>query len=328
MEVLSQSQIDDLLKTLTRGAADLTEAEEVGTKKIKEYDFRTPKRFTKDNMRIISSVYENYSRLLASYLTSMLRLYVEAECVYIEEQRYSEFNNALPDSIMAGMGEISFPDAEGENISMVMDVAKPIAYAIVERLLGGSGSGFGVDKDFTEIELSLLDGVLKGAYPQMTNSWANHYALDIVYRRIETNSRLIQSISPDDSVVIVMLDVKVRDISGNINICIPASCLERIFRKLDSLNARNMRRVDASGDEERREIVMKYLHESSLEMSCVVGKTEVTLGDIYYLSVGDVIQLDKPLDSQVELNIGESCWFKGKMGVKKGKKAVQVKEVL
>lgn len=83
--------------------------EEVSSKKVKDYDFRTPKRFTKEQLKIVSSVYENYSRLLSSYLTSMLRLYVEVECVHIEEQRYNEFNNALPDSVMTGIGEIRLP---------------------------------------------------------------------------------------------------------------------------------------------------------------------------------------------------------------------------
>ena len=328
MEVLSQGQIDDLLKALASGGASLTETEETAARKIKEYDFRTPKRFTKENLRIVSSVYENYARLFGTYLTSMLRMFVEAECVHIEEQRYAEFNIALPDSVMSGIGEMHFPNAEEESGVMLMEIAKPIAFAIVERLLGGSGNGFDGSKEFTEIELSLMDNVFRGLFPQMVAAWAHHYKLDVIHRRIETNSRLMQSIAPDDMVLIIMLEVKLGDISGIVNICVPINCLEEVIKKLDSQQSRNVRRVDMNDDEERRELVMKYLHESSLEIQCMIGKTEVTLGDIYYLSVGDVIQLGKPVDSQVDLNVGESCWFKGKMGVQKGKKAVQIKEIL
>ena len=132
MEVLSQSQIDDLLNSLTSGTMDLDAAEEeVSSKKVKDYDFRTPKRFTKEQLKIVSSVYENYSRLLSSYLTSMLRLYVEAECVHIEEQRYNEFNNALPDSVMTGIGEIRFTGSNNENNTLIMDISKPIVFAII-----------------------------------------------------------------------------------------------------------------------------------------------------------------------------------------------------
>lgn len=329
MEVLSQSQIDDLLNSLTTGAMDIESAqEEAEGKKVKEYDFRTPKRFTKEQLKIVSSVYENYSRILSTYLTSLLRLFVEAEVVHIEEQRYFEFNNALPDSVMTGMGEIRFTGASNENNTLLLDVSKPIAFAIMERLLGGTGDGLEVDREFTEIELALMENVFKGLFPQMSSSWYNYFELDVLYRKIETNSRLIQSIGADDTVVIIMLDITLKDLQGTISICIPAVCLEDILKKLDSQQMRNLRRINSAGDKERRELVMKYLQQSELELQCVVGTAEVTLGDIYYLNVGDVIQLGKPISDPVELNVGKSCWFRGKIGVQRGKKAVQIKELL
>jgi flagellar motor switch protein FliM len=328
VEVLSQSQIDDLLKSLSSGGMDAVASEDPGAKKVREYDFKSPKRFTREQLRIVSSVYENFSRLLSTYLTSMLRLFVEAEVVQIEELRYNDFNNALPDSILTGMGEIRFSGSGEENNTILFDIAKPIAFAVLERLLGGTGDGLDVDRDFTEIELSLMENIFKGLYPQMSDAWFNHFELDAVFRKMETNSRLIQAISADDTVVVVMIDAKVKDVSGNISICVPAVCLEDVLKRLDSQQTRNMRRINSSGDKERRDLVMQYLRESNLEMRCVIGKTEVTLADIYYLAVGDIIQLSKPVTSPVELNVGESCWFRGKMGVQRGKKAIQVKEVL
>lgn len=329
MEVLSQSQIDDLLNSLTSGTMDLEAAEEeVSTKKVKEYDFRSPKRFTKEQLRIVSSVYENYSRLLSSYLTSLLRLFVEVECVHIEEQRYSEFSNALPDSVMMALGEVRYTGANSENNTLILDVAKPIVFAIIERLLGGTGDGLEIDREFTEIEMSLIENVFKGIFPHMSDSWFNYFELDVLYRKMETNSRLVQSISADDTVVIIMLDITLKDMVGTISVCIPAVCLEDILKKIDSQYIRNLRRINSAGDKERRELVMKYLQESELELRCVIGSVEVTLSDVYYLSVGDVIQLGKPVSALVDLNVGESCWFQGKIGVQRNKKAIQVKEVL
>lgn len=302
--------------------------EEVSTKRIKEYDFRSPKRFTKEQLKIISSVYENYSRLLSSYLTSMLRLYVDVECVHIEEQRYSEFNNALPDSVMVAVGELRFTGSNVENNTIIMDVSKQVTFAMIERLLGGTGDGLDVNREFTEIELSLMENLFKGIFPQMTDSWFNYYEVDSIYRKIETNSRLMQFISADDTVVILMLDVKIKDVQGTVNICIPAVCLEDVLKKIDSQYMRNLRRINSAGDKERREQVMEYLNQSNLEMRCVIGSTQVTLGDIIYLNVGDVIQLGKPVTSLVDLDVGETCWFRGKIGIQRNKKAIQVMEVL
>jgi len=329
VEVLSQSQIDDLLNSLTSGAMDIEAAEDEATgKKVKEYDFRSPKRFTKEQLKIIISVYENYSRLLSSYLTSMLRLYVNVEYVHIEEQRYSEFNNALPDSVMTAVGELRFTGSSEENNTLIMDFTKPIAFAIIERLLGGTGDGLDVDRDFTEIELTLMDNVFKSIIPQMSDSWFNYYEVDVLYRKTETNSRLMQAISADDTVVILMLDIQVKDVQGSISICIPAVCLEDVIKRIDSQHMRNLKRINSAGDKERRELVMQYLHASDLELRCVIGSTQVALGDIMYLSVGDVIQLNKRMDSLIDLNVGESCWFRGNIGIQHNKKAIQIKEVL
>lgn len=328
MEVLSQSQIDDLLNSLDSGELDLDAADDGLGKKVKEYDFRTPKRFTKEQLKIVNSVYENYSRVLSSYLTSLLRLYVEVECVDIEEQRYSEFNNALPDLVMTGVGEVRFTGSSSENNTLILDISKNIAYAIIERLLGGSGDGLDLNRDFTEIELTLMENLMKGIFPQMSDSWFNYFELDVLFRKLETSSRLMQAIAADETVVIIMLDVTLKDINGNISICVPAACLEDVLKKMDSQHVRNLRRISSAGDKERKELVMHYMKESDLQMRCIIGETEVTLGDVYYLNVGDIIQLGKPIDSLVDLNVGNSCWFRGKMGVQRHQKAIQIKEVL
>jgi flagellar motor switch protein FliM len=258
----------------------------------------------------------------------MLRLFVEVECVHIEEQRYSEFNNALPDSTMIGLGEVRYTGAQDENNTIIMDISRTISFGIIERLLGGTGDGLEVDRDFTEIELSLMENIFKGVYPQMSDSWYNYFELDVLFRKTETNSRLIQAIAADETVVIILLAVTLKDLQGNVSICIPAVCLEDVLKKVDSVNARNLRRLNSAGDRERRELVMQYLSDSELELNCVIGRTQVSLSDVLYLNVGDVIQLSKPITSLVDLNVGESCWFQGKVGVQKGRKAFQVKEVL
>jgi flagellar motor switch protein FliM len=322
VEVLSQSQIDDLLNSISSGETTADEMSEgVAGKRVREYDFKSPKRFTKEQLKLITSVYENYARHLSSYLTSMLRLYVNVECVGIEEVRYSEFNNALPDSVMTGLGELRFSGSGEDNNMVMLDISKPISFSIIERLLGGTGDGLDVERDYTEIELSLMDSIFKGIFPQMSDAWANHFEVDVIYRKMETNARLMQSISHDEIVTVLMLDLQIKDVQGSISICIPAVCLEEVVKKIDSQNTRGLRRLQSATDKERRDLVMKYLHESNLELKCVIGRTSVNLSDIVYLNVGDVLQLGKPTSSMAEVCVGDSVWFKGKMGVQRGKKS-------
>ena len=101
-DVLTQAQIDEMLKNVAAGAVPEVSAKE--EEKVKEYDFRAPKKFTKEQIKVLDGIFENYARLLSSYLTGLLRLYCRVSLVNIEEQRYSEFNNALPDYVLMGRG--------------------------------------------------------------------------------------------------------------------------------------------------------------------------------------------------------------------------------
>ncbi len=126
----------------------------------------------------------------------------------------------------------------------------------------------------------------------------------------------------------VPASLTVKDVQGNISVCVPAVCLEDVLKKIDSQYMRNLKRINSAGDKERRELVMQYLSESDLELRCVIGQTQVSLSDVMYLNVGDVLQLGKPVNALADLNVGESCWFHGKIGIQRGKKAIQIKEVL
>jgi len=173
-----------------------------------------------------------------------------------------------------------------------------------------------------------MESIFKGSFPQMSDAWFNYFELDVLYRKIETNARLMQDIAADDTVVVVMLDMKMNGLQGTASVCLPAVCLEDILKRIDTQSMRNFRRLNSAGDKERRELVMNYLQESNLEMRCVIGEAQVSLRDIAYLNVGDVIQLSKPVNSLIDLDVGKSCWFKGKMGIQRGKKAFQIQEVL
>ena len=103
-DVLSQSQIDALLNSFSsEGTKAFDEIEEHKEQKIKNYDFKMPKKFTKEQLKVIDGIFEQYSRVLSSYLTGLMRIFCKVEVLQIEEQLYYEFNNALPDYVMMSM---------------------------------------------------------------------------------------------------------------------------------------------------------------------------------------------------------------------------------
>ena len=150
-DILSQSQIDALLNSFSEeGAKALDEIEEQSSeKKVKTYDFKMPKKFTKEQLKTIDGIFENYSRVLSSYLTGLLRVYCKVEVIQTEEQLYYEFNNALPDYVMMSMVNMGIMDDDVLETSCIIQLSNPISFTMMDRLMGGAGSYTDQSRDFT-----------------------------------------------------------------------------------------------------------------------------------------------------------------------------------
>ncbi|MCI7232957.1 MAG: flagellar motor switch protein FliM, partial [Oscillospiraceae bacterium] len=175
-DVLSQKQIDELLNSFnTQGSKAFEEIEEQGSeKKVKNYDFKTPKKFTKEQLKVIDSIFENYSRVLSSYLTGLMRLYCKVEVMQIEEQRYYEFNNALPDYVMMSLVNMGVHDEDVMETNCIMQISNPITFTIIDRLMGGLGTYSEVNRDFTEIEMTLMQGIMEKMAQSLKSAWSQY----------------------------------------------------------------------------------------------------------------------------------------------------------
>ena len=324
-EILSQSQIDSLLSSLTSGIKE-EQPEQGAGKKIKDYDFRSPKLFTREQLKLLYSIYENYARILSSHITGILQTYTLVEIIEVEEQQYYEFNNALPDSVLMGLIDFAVKEEHNEEDLVLMDFSKDIGFCSIDRLLGGSGKPLEADREYTEIELGILEHLMKGMVNLMKNVW-NDY-LEIVPRliKLETNARILQGIGADENVVIVVMNVMVNETQGKMNICIPAVTLDTMFKLKNAQSKKKERRGDLLSDAQRRADIMKEIHESELEITAILGTIDVMSRDLIDLEVGDIIKLNKPENSLAELAVGETVWFRGEMGSFNKKKAIAIRE--
>lgn len=321
-EVLSQSQIDELLRNINTGEVKIEDTYQV---KIKEYDFRSPKRFTREQLKIIDSIYQNYARRLSSYLSGVLRVYCEATVLQIEEQRYYEFNNALADSVLMGNLNIRYPvDEEIEDQLLLMEVSKSISFSIIDRLLGGSGSSFEVTRDYTEIEISILQTLFKAIVPLMKEPWSNYFTIEPSLTKIETNSRLVQALDADETVLIIVMNVKVNDMEGKINVCMSGASLNVLLAHLNARDGRKGKKGEQIVDEMGKENILTSVKKGTLEVTAVLGTATVNLNDILNLRIGDVVELNQNVDSPITLFVGTTPWFVGALGSKKNKKAIRI----
>lgn len=327
-EVLTQSQIDALLNSVQESGLNRVAKAESDQKRFRKYDFNTPKKFTKDRLRLLNSVYENYSRILASYLSSMLRLTCEIELVNVEEQRYYEFNNALTeDDIIAFVDVTMENESQPEEEPVMMQMSQSVIYCMIDRMLGGTGDIYDDDEEsvggYTEIELAIYENIVQYMTPPMSDVWQNYVNMQFKYEKIETNPRLIQSVGIDEIVVIVVFGIKIKETSGRITLSLPGSILDQVFKQFEQMNSSQNRRKDHQSSRDREEIV-RGVESSKLELTAKFGDSRITLEELYSIRVGDILNLNVPRGSDLELCVENRPWFKGRLGVLKDRVAVKI----
>ncbi len=329
-DVLSQNQIDDLLRSINTGGDKVIKEIEVqkGEKKSKVYDFRMPKKFTKERLRILDRIFENYARLLSSYFTGLLRLYCKVNVLEIEEQRYYEFSNALPEFILVGTLDLGIVDEDIPDTIILMQMSNPISFTMIDRLLGGNGNYVDILRDFTEIEIGLMSKIFAKMCSMQKESWSTFIDINPSILSVETNSRVIQSIAPEDVIILVTFEVEIRNIKNAITLCIPAMNLEQIMTKFNERQSKSAKRPDAVKESERKTEILSGIKDTPLELTAVLCETQIDLQDILHLQVDDIIPLNKNIDENITVRVGQTTWFDGKLGAKNNKKAVKLDNIL
>lgn len=327
-DVLSQSQIDALLNSFSaNGSEAFEEIEANDSNNVKNYDFRMPRKFTKEQLKSVEGIFETYARVVSSYLTGLLRLYCKVEVLQIEEQRYNEFNNALPDYVLLSTIDMGIEDEDVMETSVIMQISNPVTYCMIDRLMGGDGQFTEINRDFTEIEVGLMTNVINKLTASLKQAWDPFIEIHPKLTNVETNARVLQSIAPDDVVILVMLELEIRKIKNTISICIPALNLESMMAKFSDRFAKNGKKFDANKDNERREEILNGIKNSKLKIDAILSETQVDLYDILTLQPGDIIPLNMSISDNVTVKIGEHIWFDGKLGEKNDHKAIKIDNI-
>lgn len=317
-EVLSQSEIDALLQALDSGEVDFQEIkEDTRQKKVKSYDFRNPQKIAKDQLRTLEIIHDNYSRLLQTFLSGYLRSPVKVSVLTVDQYAYSEFNNAISNPALLSI--VDFKPLSGQ---IIIDISTKIAFAMIDRLLGGDGEKVDEVRAFTEIEIALLRRLINRALELLTQAWENVIELTPTLEKIETNSQFAQIISPTETIALVTMNMSVGEVEGMLNICIPHLVMEPILGKLStkywfSANRNEIEKKDKS-------LIEKRLKNAPVKINVQLGATVLTVEELLDLQIGDVIKLDKKQNEHLDVLIGSNIKYLGLPGTKNSKMAVKL----
>ena len=320
-EVLSQDEIDNLLKALSTGELDADEMKNTDERQVKDYDFARPAKFSKEHLRTLEIIFEHFGRLLATNLPAYLRKSVSVDVVNSEVVIYSEFSNALSNPVLLGV--VGMDPLMG---NVIMEMASNLGFAIVDRLLGGVGNSLEKERDFSEIELSILERVFTICVNLLHEPWENVVEITPRLNRIETNSQFAQIISPSETIAIVTINLKIGDVEGLMNICLPYTTLEPV---MDKLNTKYWFSTMKEKDSNSYEAAIENIIDNALiPMKAVLGTSKINVQDFVNLQLGDVIRLDRKVDYELEVYVGNIKKFKALPGYSDNKYAVRVTEIL
>lgn len=321
-DILSQNEIDQLLKGLITGEIDAVQMQnDTQEKKIRIHDFARPSKFSKDHMKTLQMIHDNYARLVTNFLTGYLRTPVQVDLIEVQALPYNDFNNSI--SNPAFLAVVDFNPLSG---SIIFEMEPIVCYALVDRILGGKGTVVDKIREFTEIEKAILERITIQILNILREPWENVVQLRPRLERIETNTQFAQIINPNETVAILTFRARVGEVEGMLNICIPHMVIEPIIPKLNTKYWFSSEEKETT--KESKDAIKSRVGNTQVTIKALLGRSNISVADFLQLQIGDVLPLDTNVDGDLQVLVGDLVKFHGKPGVKKNRMAMKITEVI
>jgi flagellar motor switch protein FliM len=328
-QVLSQDEVDALLNAVNDDGTDAGGAaggaeggfglidDQDQDSNIQPYDLTNQDRVIRGRMPILEIIYERFIRQFRVSLSNSLRKISTISMISTDLLKFGEFVNTLP--IPSCMCIMRFNELRGP--ALIVFESK-LAYAIIDSYFGGTDRPFTKieGKEFTSIELSFMRRVMDMAINDLEEAWAPVHRIDAQYSRTEINPQFVGVVPPSDVIITTTFEVEFESASGTIMVVIPYSTIEPIKQKLSSSFQTENDVVDTLWTRSMHE----HVHEAEATAIAKLGDTEMSVGDLVSLQVGDIIPLGQEVSGELNLEIEGVNKFKCLIGTYKGNRAVQV----
>jgi len=309
--VLSQEEIDSVFKKLRE-----TPGEEDPAKKAQVYDFRRPDRIAKDQLRAIHLLHENFARSLASSLSAYLRAYVAVNLVSVEQLSFMEFTQVLPSpTCLIALGMRPYDG------NAVLEINPSLVFPILEMLLGGSGKvATKINREITEIEQSILEGLLRIILNDLRTAWGAVTNMQFSIESHENEPQLLQILAPNEAVVAISMEVRIGEASGMMNIGIPSIIVKMLRQKFDQ--QWSVRKTQATETEHAR--VLRLIRPAIIHLDARLQGPKMGVEKLLELSEGDILAFDYPTGRALDFTINGKLKYRGEVVSAGRKRAFQI----
>ncbi|MCX6139022.1 MAG: flagellar motor switch protein FliM [Ignavibacteriales bacterium] len=317
-EVLSQQEIDSLLSGIPIDTVDLGVSQEgKQEKEVINFDFRLPHRLSKNQLRTMQAIHENFAESLSSYMLARLQTSVGVTVTAVDQLFYSEYVLSIPSPSCLYIFRIVESDA-----TAIIEFSPQLAIALVPRLLGGISEPGQKPRLITRIEQNIVRGIAQRTLADLQKAWKIIADLSFKLDRYESEGDFAQIAPTSEIVLLVSFEVTFGDQKFLMNICFPTFALEGVFAKLNIQYFSGMQGLKA--DSEWSRALLKKLRQTTVPVTGLLGTTTLTLRELMALQVGDVLRTNIPMESESDVIIGGRTRFRGRPGISKNRMSVKV----
>lgn len=333
-DVLDQSEIDALLAAVASeagaapaaaGVAAATLDDEplsgrgpVPRDDVSAYDFKRPERVSKDHIRALGSIHDGFARNFGATLSGSLRTIIDVRVVGVEQLTYSEFIHSLPNPTCFVI--VQAPPLEGQ---MCLEISPLIVYPIIDRLLGGSSADLFIpQRPLTAIEWRLIRRLINRALEHLSEVWRNLVEAKFDIVEVESNPQLVHIVAPSEVVVFITFEIKMGQCAGTMSICIPFNTIESVLSKLTTQSWFGYARKGAT--EQQKQRIVRNLAKSKVRLVAYLGRAHVSVSELRALRPGDILQVEKPVNKELMLQIEGRNKYAGTPGQLRGRRAIRI----
>jgi flagellar motor switch protein FliM len=311
---LSQQEIDAVFQNLHAKKND------PNARKAAPFDFRRPDRIAKSQLRAIHVLHDNFVRNMVSSLSAYLRTYLIVNLVSVEQLSYAEFLECLPSpTCIVALGLRPYDG------NAVLEINSSLIFPILEILLGGNGKSLmNLQREITEIEQSLLDGLFRIILRDLRESWKGIAQIDFSIDSLETEPQFLQILAPSEAVVAIAIEIRIGDSVGMMNIAMPSIIIKMMRQKFDQ--QWSVRKTESTDREQTR--MLDLIRDSGMTMEARLDGPTIRMQDLIRLEQGDILSFDFPVHRPLECLLNGKQKFHGRMVASGSKLAFQVKDVI
>ncbi|WP_333859943.1 flagellar motor switch protein FliM [Clostridium sp.] len=321
-DVLSQNEIDALLAALSTGELTPDEVpQEEEQQKVKPYDFRSPQKFSKDHIRTLELIHDNYARIISNYLTAQVRSNVKVRVESVQQITYEEFIHSVPNPTILTI--FKMPPLSG---TVLFEINPQFVFEIIDLLLGGSGTGKYKAREFTDIDKNIIKVVNEGLISNLKLAWEDVMEVETEVEGIETNPALNQTLAPNDPIALISFSVELGKSTTFINICIPYLSIEKVLDKL--VVQYWFQEGDGEILAQSKEKLRKRLNVVGIHLTAVLGTVELTVDEFLNLNIGDVLKLKEKTTDPVKLMLEDKVYYYGKPGIIGKNMGVEILDII